>query len=108
MLPVFHLFGWFVPLAITFVAIYYNVLGNDRDDVSAGWCWIAHGVVHRTFWMLITGKAWEIAGYILISIFYAMLKWHIHQEVIITILNNVIHGKALSDDVTKMIFLKLV
>ena len=85
MLPVFHIFGWFVPLAIIFVALHYNVLGDDHDEFSAGWCWIAHDAHYKTFWMLITGKAWEIAGYILISIFYAMLKWHIHQEVIISI-----------------------
>ena len=81
MFPCFHLFGWLVPLVITSVALGEGALGNDYDDISAGWCWIRKDASHRLLWMLVTGKAWEITAYILITLLYGLLKWHLHQEV---------------------------
>ena len=83
MLKYFHVFGWGIPLTITGIALGLKKLGNDYDFYSAGWCWIDGGLAlaEKRRWMLLTGKAWEMVAYILISTFYLMLKWHIHKEV---------------------------
>lgn len=80
----FTFFGWAIPPIITGVALYYEVLGDDDNYYSAGWCWIkTKGMTsqHRLLWMLFTGKAWEIATYILITVFYIALKCYIHKDV---------------------------
>ncbi|EDO41175.1 predicted protein, partial [Nematostella vectensis] len=89
----FHLFAWGLPLVITITAAtwkgnkingtsYRGVLGNSKDQGSAGWCWIRHDLPKKEIvtWMLVTGKAWEIAAYILITLLYFILKYYIHQE----------------------------
>ena len=83
MLKVFHAFGWGIPLIIVGTALGLNKLGNDKDFFTSGWCWIYFGLTDedKHLWMLLTGKAWEIAAYILCSTFYVMLKCHIHKEV---------------------------
>lgn len=68
------------------MALKEDVLGNDRDIYSSGWCWIRvqdHGknVQKNVMWMLITGKAWEVVVFVLVLIFYGLLKCHIRQEV---------------------------
>lgn len=83
----FHAFGWGVPVFIACLALRANVLGNDRDIYSSAWCWIrvqASGKnVQDSYivWMLITGKAWEVLVFVLILIFYGLLKCHLRQEV---------------------------
>lgn len=82
----FHVIGWGVPLVIVGMALKEDVLGNDRDIYSSGWCWIRvqnHGknVQKNVMWMLITGKAWEVLVFVLVLIFYGLLKCHIRQEV---------------------------
>lgn len=86
LLCAFHLFGWGVPLAITGAALGFDVLGDDKDLFSAGWCWIKKMKSERQImWMWFTGKGWEIATYLLIAVFYAVLKWHIRQDASITV-----------------------
>ena len=83
MLKVFHAFGWGIPIIIVGTALGLNKLGNDKDFYTSGWCWISSALTNeeRYLWMLLTGKAWEIAAYVLCSTFYLMLKCHIHKEV---------------------------
>lgn len=83
MLRYFHIFGWGIPLIITGIAFGENKLGNDYDFYSAGWCWISGNLTTREkqIWMLLTGKAWEMAAYVLISTFFWGLKYHIRKEV---------------------------
>ena len=83
MLKVFHAFGWGIPLIIVGTALGLKKLGNDKDLFTSGWCWIKSGLDHEDMhlWMLLTGKAWEIAAYVLCSTFYLMLKCHIRKEV---------------------------
>lgn len=87
MFYMFHAIGWGVPVLIACVALQAGVLGNDRDIYSSAWCWIK---VHDSgknvednyiMWMLVTGKAWEVLVFILILIFYGLLKCHLRQEV---------------------------
>ena len=81
MLRYFHIFAWVIPLTVTGIA--FKKLGNDYDFYSAGWCWISGELKtnEKRKWMLLTGKAWEVAAYVLISTFYWMLKCHIRKEV---------------------------
>jgi len=83
LLKIFHAFGWGIPLVIVGTALGLKKLGNDKDFFSSGWCWIDSKLEsqNKLLWMLITGKAWEIAAYIICSIFYLMLKGHIRKEV---------------------------
>ena len=82
MMSVFILFGWVVPLLITSIAAHWQVLGPDKDKESAGWCWIKSDANNKLAWLLATGKAWEIAAYIVIVAFYAMLKCHVKKQVL--------------------------
>ncbi|KAL9968578.1 hypothetical protein ACROYT_G020687 [Oculina patagonica] len=83
MLKFYHIIGWGVPLAVTGTALGLGKLGNDKDLFSAGWCWIDSKLPShdKHLWMWVTGKAWEIAAYILSATFYLMLKCHIRKEV---------------------------
>ncbi|XP_068698554.1 G-protein coupled receptor 157-like [Montipora foliosa] len=81
MFKVFHVLGWGIPLVIVGTALGLNKLGNDNDYFTSGWCWIQFNLSDKRFWMLITGKGWEMASYILCSAFYFMLKLHIRNEV---------------------------
>ena len=83
MLKVFHVFGWGIPLIIVGTALALDKLGNDKDYFTSGWCWIKWNLTteDKHLWMLLTGKAWEIAAYILCSAFYLMLKIYIRREV---------------------------
>lgn len=82
----FHVIGWGAPVGIVSMAWQEDVLGNDRDIYSSGWCWIrvqdrGENVQKNIMWMLITGKAWEVVVFVLVLIFYGLLKCHIRQEV---------------------------
>ena len=86
MFLVFHVIGWGIPVVIVGFALDENVLGNDRDIFTSGWCWIRvqdHGKnQHKIiFWMLMAGKAWEVVLFVLVLIFYGLLKCHIRKEV---------------------------
>ena len=37
--------------------------------------------VRNVFWMLMTGKAWEVLLFVLVLVFYGLLKCHIRLEV---------------------------
>ena len=79
----FHVIAWGVPLFIVVLAWERGALGNDRDIYSSGWCWIRvrdHGN-DDVIWMFVTDKFWEILVFVLILIFYGLLKCHIRTEV---------------------------
>lgn len=90
LLKVFHFIGWPVPLIIVGAALKEGVLGDGRDLFTSGWCWIdAYGSLpkkERYLWVLMTGKAWEVTAYILIFVFYFMLKFHIRKQVSLILL----------------------
>ena len=78
---VFHITSWGIPLAIVTTALAKDKLGNDKDFTTGGWCWIDISANDKLLWMLITGKAWEVAAYILIAILFFTIKYHIRSEV---------------------------
>lgn len=86
MFYVFHFIGWGVPLLIVCIALERDVLGNDRDIYSSAWCWIrvqnsGESNAPIIFWMLITDKLWEISMFIIVLVFYSLLKCHIREEI---------------------------
>ncbi|XP_005986037.1 G-protein coupled receptor 157 isoform X2 [Latimeria chalumnae] len=74
----FHLISWSVPLVITIAAVALNKIGYDASDVSVGWCWVSIQAEDHLFWMLLTGKIWEIMAYITLPIIYILIRRHIH------------------------------
>lgn len=79
----FHVIAWGLPLFIVVLAWERGVLGNDRDIYSSGWCWIRvrdHSN-DDVIWMFVTDKFWEILVFVLILIFYGLLKCHLRTEV---------------------------
>lgn len=78
---VFHITSWGIPLAIVTTALVEHKLGSDKDFVTGGWCWINSNANDKLFWMLITGKAWEIAAYTLIAVLFSTIKCHIRREI---------------------------
>ena len=38
--PWFHLICWLLPLSINLIALLHNVLGDNSDASTSGWCWI--------------------------------------------------------------------
>ncbi|KAK3104463.1 hypothetical protein FSP39_002549 [Pinctada imbricata] len=72
-----HLICWGVPITITTIAAFWNVLGEDYALSSGPWCWI-RGCLRSDndiiIWMTVTGKGWEILTYVLAANFYIYLK----------------------------------
>jgi len=88
MFSAFHVFGFGVPFLIVFLALEEDVLGNDRDIYSSAWCWIkvqdeGESNAKIIFWILMTDKLWEVIMFILVIVFYGLLKCHIRREVIL-------------------------
>lgn len=82
----FHFIGWGIPLLIVCIALQQDVLGNDRDIYSSAWCWIRVQDTGQSnssiiFWLLITDKLWEVIMFVIVLIFYSLLKCHIREEV---------------------------
>eukprot|EP00118_Oscarella_pearsei_P027092 m.1010 g.1010 ORF g.1010 m.1010 type:complete len:388 (+) comp5454_c0_seq1:129-1292(+) len=89
----FHVVGWLLPAAVTTAAAVKGKLGCTKGangntseaglaDDTGGWCWIkldeSHG--QNVAWMLITAKFWEVSCYVVLIIFYVLIKRHVNQE----------------------------
>ena len=63
-------------------ALLVGVLGSDetRTGGTGPWCWISTGAENQLMWMLITGKGWEIACYIITMSLYILLKVHLVRK----------------------------
>ena len=84
----FLLTAWGIPLIIAVTAYGVKAVGNSKNVVSSGWCWIKYSLDDETwpwqkmlFWMCMAGKGWEILSYIAICVFYFLVKWQIRREV---------------------------
>lgn len=79
----FHFVSWLVPAVITCIALWKEKLGYTETADTVGWCWISGSVADEEMivWMVISGKGWEIASYVIVIVFYLMIKVHIWQEV---------------------------
>lgn len=68
---------YIISVLIATVALSFGVLGEGFSAGSGPWCWIKDCESIQPspiVWMLITGKAWEIAAYLGISAIYVVLK----------------------------------
>ena len=83
MLKFFHVFGWGIPLIIAGTAFKMDKFGNNYDILTPGWCWIDAGLPFSDLqlWLWLIGISWDVAAYILVSVFYLMLKCHIQNQV---------------------------
>ena len=66
-------------------ALAYDVLGSDeagteRWSGTGPWCWISTTARYRLFWMLVTGKGWEIACYLITMSSYVLLKIYLVRK----------------------------
>ncbi|NXN97655.1 GP157 protein, partial [Rhinopomastus cyanomelas] len=75
----FHGVSWGVPLGITVAAVALKKIGYDASNVSVGWCWVNLDAEDRLFWMLLTGKVWEILAYVTLPVLYILIKKHINR-----------------------------
>lgn len=76
MMTLFHVTAWGFPTTIAVFAYGLQGVGYSRDMVSSGWCWISTNKPwwKVVLWMFLTGKAWEISAYIVISVLFALVK----------------------------------
>ena len=83
MLKGFHVFGWGIPLIIVGTALGLNKLGKNKGALTSGWCWIDSRLERDDLllWLWLIGISWDVAAYILVSVFYVMLKCHIRDQV---------------------------
>ncbi|CAH3121119.1 unnamed protein product [Pocillopora meandrina] len=76
----FHAIGWGVPVLIACIALQKAC----SETIAIFTAQLGVGSRCRTdnyiMWMLVTGKAWEVLVFILILIFYGLLKCHLRQE----------------------------
>ncbi|XP_062397594.1 G-protein coupled receptor 157 [Sardina pilchardus] len=75
----FHLVSWGLPLGITVAALCLHKIGYDASEVSVGWCWVSIKAEDHVLWMLLTGKIWEFLAYVMLPVFYLLIKHHIHR-----------------------------
>lgn len=91
----FHVTAWGIPVVIAAVGFGVQAVGNSKDMVSSGWCWIksesGKAWWWTVLWMSIAGKGWEILAYIAISVFCVLVKLQIKHEVGVTRLTP-LHG----------------
>ncbi|XP_022286112.2 G-protein coupled receptor 157-like [Crassostrea virginica] len=75
---IYNIVAWGVPLVITFLAIGYDVLGEDFFITTGPWCWIKGCMEQDKVinWMALTGKGWEVATYFLTMTFYLIIKFY--------------------------------
>lgn len=77
----FLCFSWGLPLGITVAALCLHKIGYDASEVSVGWCWVSIQAKDHVLWMLLTGKIWEFLAYVMLPVFYLLIKCHIHRAV---------------------------
>ena len=70
-------------VVITFLAIGYDVLGEDFFITTGPWCWIKGCMEQDKVinWMALTGKGWEVATYFLTMTFYLIIKFYMVKRV---------------------------
>ena len=65
-----HLVCWGVPAVVITIAAGLGQLGYNAE-ITPGWCWLRHS---SAFWIIVTGKGWEIVAYVASPILYAAVK----------------------------------
>ena len=76
-------FGWGIPLIIAGTAFKLDRFGSNYDILTPGWCFIDARLPRNDLqlWLWLTGISWDVTAYILVSVFYLMLKCYIRNQV---------------------------
>jgi len=84
-----HVVCWGFPLTLNGVLLYMKKLGNSRDAMTAGWCWIhvkANSIEEQRreliTWMLVDGKLVEISCYFIVMILYSAVRFEIRKQLV--------------------------
>ena len=93
LMPLFHIVAWLLLLIITLPLLFKQKLGYSPYAAS-NWCFVKDYLPNNDpkylcgklnyeviLLVLVGGKAWEIATYVLVIVLYTAIKWHIHKEV---------------------------
>lgn len=67
---------------VTIAAIVEDVVGHDETLPFPSWCWIDPNRPDVLAWQYLSGKAWEIACYVITVILYAAVKVHLIKQVV--------------------------
>lgn len=78
-LVIFNTISWIIPASLAASALAKDVLGSDetRTGGTGPWCWISTDADHKVMWMVMAGKGWEIACYLITVSLYVLLKVHL-------------------------------
>ncbi len=68
-------------MAVGASCLAYDVIGYDDDLTFPSWCWIDPERDDALFWQYFSGKAWEIAAYVITVILYTIIKGHLIAQV---------------------------
>jgi len=68
---------------VTVTALSLGVLGRNRHTLEPSWCWVDPdaGPASTLWWQYFTGKAWEIACYVVIFVLYVPVKCKLQKQV---------------------------
>ncbi|XP_053379160.1 G-protein coupled receptor 157-like [Mercenaria mercenaria] len=74
-----NVISWFIPAIIIAVAGANDVLGRDTTESAdtGPWCWLKEHCGNYAFWMLLTGKGWELLCYLITTALYVLLKFYL-------------------------------
>ncbi|CAG2247213.1 GPR157 [Mytilus edulis] len=75
---VVHVIIWGIPGVITLTAYICDKLGNGTYSINGVWCWLKVPVDTKwgLFWMLVTGKGWEVITYVGRRFNRNVLQWN--------------------------------
>lgn len=81
-LVIFNLISWVFPGTIAVSALVNKVLGSDRTNTggTGPWCWISTNTTNPVTWMVVAGKGWEIACYLITMSLYVLLKVYLFRH----------------------------
>ncbi len=93
LIPIGHVLAWVLPFAIVFPLLCTGKLGFSMVATS-NWCYIQDSreknalystdggqfKVEVTLLALVAGKLWEIITYVIVLVFYGLIKYHIRKE----------------------------
>ena len=94
LIPLFHVIAWVLPIVICLPLLLMGRLGSSTV-ASANWCFISgkhtdtqdpvdfdhHVPLDIILLIFVAGKLWEIITYVLVIVFYSLIKRHIRREV---------------------------
>ena len=65
------------------LGLIFDIFGADPHNKGPSWCWVKGDLPWPMVlvWQLIVGKAWEVATYIIVTVFYTTLRCYLSKQV---------------------------